>query len=215
MAYRSWRPLLPPDIELCVYNAPGREARITEAAHRRMAPLVQEAVEAVLPLTDLPFTILGHSMGGMLGYEAARALQGHGAKARRVVVSACPAPGAGLPRARLHDAPDEALLDELQRLGGTPKEVLAHPELMALVLPAFRADLEALFTHESAPLPGLLSPLLAIGGRADPRVAEPALQAWRERSGPGGFEATMFEGGHFFLLEHAAAVLGSLFKPGV
>jgi medium-chain acyl-[acyl-carrier-protein] hydrolase len=62
------------------------------------------------------------------------------------MVSGCAAPQSrGTPR-RLHQLPEDELIAELRTYQGTPAEVLAHRELMDLLLPVLRADF-ALVEH--------------------------------------------------------------------
>ncbi len=114
--------------------------------------------------------------------------------------------GAGAPRRErrlpaLRDVPDAGWADALQRLGGTPADVLASRELTELLAPTLRADFAVCETYRYRRRRRLTCPITAFGGRSDATVPAADLNAWAEEtSGP--FTARRFAGGHFFL--HAA-----------
>jgi thioesterase domain-containing protein len=58
---------------------PGRNSRMMEPKQTSMAVLVNDVVAALTPLLgQLPFALLGHSMGAWLVYEVAKVLQARG-----------------------------------------------------------------------------------------------------------------------------------------
>jgi hypothetical protein len=87
---------------------------------------------------------------------------------------------------------------ELRRLGGTPPEVLAHPELMQLVLPLLRADFAVVETYAHREAPPLDCPVTAFGGVDDEDASEAPMDAWRAQT-RGAFALHMLPGGHFYL----------------
>jgi len=208
-AYRSWAAGLPPDVQLALVQLPGREARLAEPPFRRMRDLVDALVPALAPHLDVPFAFFGHSMGAHVAFETARALRAEGREPAHLVVSGNRAPHLPFPRPRVHHLPDERILAEFQRLGGTPPEVLADWQLMAILLPVLRADLELCETYAFEPGPPLTCPITAFGGTHDPDVPPAALDAWRQHT-TGHFVRRLVDGGHFFLQERRDAFLAAL-----
>ncbi|MDQ0505098.1 thioesterase II family protein [Xanthobacter agilis] len=148
---------------------------------------------------DVPVLFQGHSMGALLAYEIARERCAQGGAVAGLVLSGRAAPR--WPAAR--DAPprhlcaDAVLVDELRRLGGTPAEVLAAPDLMDLVLPVVRDDFRLVETYRWEPGPRLRVPAVVLGGRDDPATSPAALAAWGEViTGP--LRVEHWPGGHFF-----------------
>jgi len=154
---------------------------------------------ALVPLLDEPFAFFGHSMGAAIAYETARIIaQTYGRTATGLLASGRRAPQLPSRKPPLHPLPDEQLLEELGRLGGTPPSVLENLELMQFLLPTLRADLQLAETYVAPPPSRLNCPVVAFGGTGDPDVGSSELEAWREISN-GDFRLHMLEGDHFFV----------------
>src|SRR5437879_2521509 len=95
-AYRAWPASLPADIEVCAIQLPGRAERLREPPLDRVDAMVRGIVEAVKPLlSEAPFAIFGHSLGGLLAFEVGRALRREGGPLpAQVFVSSCYPPNA-------------------------------------------------------------------------------------------------------------------------
>jgi medium-chain acyl-[acyl-carrier-protein] hydrolase len=198
--YRSWADLLPADVEVCPVQLPGRGSRFREAPFRRVADLVAALAEGLLPLLDLPFALFGHSMGALVAFELARELRRRGAHAPSLLaLSGHQAPRRPAPEPPFSHLPDAEFLAEVRRrYDGIPPEVLAEEELLRLLLPVLRADIEVLESYAYAPEGPLDCPVSCFGGENDPHVSLADLQAWRdETSGP--LRVRTFAGGHFFV----------------
>ncbi len=195
--FRRWALELPERIELWAMQAPGRESRISESPLDRLASLVERLETAIVTHLDRPAVFYGHSLGGLVAFELARALQrGHRAPAR-LMVSASKAPHLPLRLPVIHQLPTALFLHELRRYNGTPAGVLETEELRELLLPGLRADFALFETHRYVPGEALACPITAFGGRADENVLEPELERWRELTS-GAFRLRMFAGDHFF-----------------
>jgi len=59
---------------------------------------------------------------------------------------------------RVQPLPEPEFIEELKKMGGTPQAVLEHPELMSVLNPILRADLEVCQTYEYEPRPPLDCP---------------------------------------------------------
>lgn len=209
--YRPWGAELPADVELCSVQLPGRETRLREPAFRDLAELVSELSEQILPFLDRPFAFFGHSMGALVAFELARALAAAGSASPVCLFAS----GRRAPRLADAEPPltalsDEEFLAEIQRrYGGIPAEVLEHRELVELLLPGLRADIEALERYSYTPGEPLDCPIFAFGGTHDGRVTAEQLQAWREET-RARFGMRIFPGGHFFTQSARAQVLDAI-----
>jgi len=204
--YRPWAPLLSPDVELCLAQLPGREARFGEPLARSCAEIVDFLAAALAPLGDKPLALFGHSMGAAIAFELALRLeQTPGFNLLALVASGRSAPHLS-DRERLHDLPDGEFLDAVRRLDGTPAGVLENAELMKLMVPVLRADLAIDETHRHELRPSLRCAVVALGGRSDPLAAPSTVEAWREHTA-GPFRAAFCDGGHFFVQQERGFVL--------
>ena len=199
--FRLWPQGLPRDVELLAIQLPGRGNRWKEPAIPDIARIVEALMPALEPCLDRPFAFFGHSMGSMVAYAVIQSLIERGAPLPfHLFVSSRRSPGVANPSdTPLHVLPEDAFVAEMRRrYGGIPDEVLAEPELMALLLPALRADIQALETYvvsRSAPLP---FPVTAYGGADDALNPRAHLEAWRDET-ESDFRVRMFPGGHFYL----------------
>jgi medium-chain acyl-[acyl-carrier-protein] hydrolase len=208
-AYRAWIEALPPEIEGCSIQLPGREDRLDERVYTRMEPLVANLATALLPYLDMPFALFGHSMGAAIAYEIACKLQFMGRNPLHLLTSACRAPNIRRKQSLTYTMSDDAFIDELRRLGGTPAEVLTDPDLMSLMLPLLRGDFELSETYYRPTLSRLDIPLSVFGGVSDQEIDESELRAWQDVT-TGPFSLKMFSGNHFYFQDSSNALASTI-----
>jgi surfactin synthase thioesterase subunit len=205
-AYRGWPAAFGPRVEVVAVQLPGRENRIREPLELDPAAIAA----AIASVADRPFAIFGHSLGGRLGFEVIKELRRSGRpQPQRFYPSASRAPDQTFdgPLDGLSRLDDVALLDRLGGAGGFPAQVLAEPELMALILPVLRFDLAWTDAYRYRPEPPLAMPLTAFAGELDRGVPPEHVEGWQRQSAAGG-AMHVLPGGHFFLHEHLAQVAG-------
>lgn len=208
--YRPWTHELPHDVELCTIQLPGREGRLLESPYTDMEPLARCLADVIEPYLDRPFAFFGHSMGALVSFEVAREIRRrHGISPRHLLVSGHAAPRVMRRRAPVHQLPDDAFVDAIRELNGTPEQVLQNAELMELVLPALRADLAICETYAYTAEPPLACPISAFGGLADAEVRYDDLRAWQVET-LGQFQLRLFEGDHFYLREQQSALIDTI-----
>jgi medium-chain acyl-[acyl-carrier-protein] hydrolase len=174
----------------------------------RVGDAADLAAEALAPYFDMKFAFFGHSLGALIAYELAQRLRHKGgAQPRHLIVSAHRAPQLPFPLDPTWNLPGDDLKRRLEKLAGTPKEVLQHEELLQLMMPLIRADfrLDETYTHPVDYEP-LDCPITAFGGRQDSETSEADLRAWGEVT-RGSFELRMMDGDHFFIHSQADALV--------
>ena len=209
--YRLWPIGLPPSLEVCTIQLPGREQRSREPLKTSIVDLVQELVPALLPYLDLPFAVFGHSMGAVLASEVTRALAeaGHPLP-QHLLVSGRRPPHVSGTESDMHGLPDPAFIAELsRRYRGIPAEILEQPDLMAVFVPILRADLTALETHLPARRAPLSCPISVFGGADDRLTPREHLEAWRSET-TGAFRVSVYAGDHFFLNSERSRLLADI-----
>ena len=204
--FYPWPKELPPNVEVCAIQLPGRASRMDEAPFTQLVPLVGEITRALDSYLDKPFAIFGHSMGALVGFEVARRLRSErNVEPAHLFASACKAPQSP-PGPQTYNLPEPLFIEELRRINGTPQEVFQKKELMQLMIPILRADFEVTETYTyTADLP-FARPISCFGGLQDSDIGRKDLEAWREQT-TGSFKLRMFPGDHFFLLTQAKIVL--------
>ncbi|MBN9741326.1 thioesterase [Amycolatopsis sp. A1MSW2902] len=207
-AFRPWRPLLPPEVELLAVQYPGREDRTGEPALTDLAELAEAAADALAEVLDAPYTVFGHSMGALVGYELLNVVRQNGFPApRRLIVSSQFPPGL-LPDRGVRDFGDEAVLDLVDWLAGGTSGIRADSRLSAFVAGLVRADYEAVETYRPAAAE-ITVPVNAFCGAEDPAVSPDEVAGWAAWC-RAGFDRTVFPGGHFYLREAAAETVAAI-----
>jgi surfactin synthase thioesterase subunit len=195
----SWLRGLPQQIQLCPIQLPGRENRRQEPPYTRIEPLVATLLNVLQPYTDLPFAFYGHSLGSLVAFELARALRARGLPGPfHLIVSARSGPQIAMPGPTISHLPEPQFIAEISaRYKAIPAQVLGDRDLMELIMPALRADMEMVETYRFIAGDPLDCPVSALGGADDLLVSPPDLDSWRHHT-TAAFAMRMFPGDHFF-----------------
>lgn len=84
------------------------------------------------------FFLFGHSMGALLAYETALKIQNKNLKG--VFVSGCASPDVQSSSDFRDDMSKNEFLENIYKLGGTPKEIFENKPLLDMVYPVLRRD---------------------------------------------------------------------------
>ena len=210
--FRLWPKQLPSTVELAAIAFPGREARMSETPISNLSLMIEKLVEAIIPYLDKPFAIFGHSMGSIIAYELAKALEEKGHQPAALFVSGAAGPQVPEKIRTLHLLSDEQFIEQLSaRYNAIPDVFLNDKALMALLLPILRADIKLLETYAYQDTQLLNCPLFALGSVEDPEATREQIETWRKHT-RSTFESEMFPGGHFYLNSHQSLLLASLTK---
>nr|WP_269327470.1 thioesterase domain-containing protein [Kineosporia mesophila] len=211
-SFRAWDTLLPDSVELLVAGYPGREDRFGEPAAGSLDEMGQALAEALVPVLDRPWIAFGHSMGTIVACETLRHLRELGVpEPTWLYLSGRRSLDRGLGGA-VHRQDENGLRGELERLGGTPPEVLDDPVLRAAVLNSVREDYRLVETYRPTPVPPLDCPIRVLGGTDDPELQGPdddgAFGWTRFTTGP--VSTRMFPGDHFYLVPRRRDVVNDV-----
>jgi len=144
---------------------------------------------------DRPVALFGHSLGAVVAAEFARELEAEGHPPVQLFVSSRPRLHLRRP---IHALPEAEFINAMnQRYQGVPDEILEHPDILALLLPALRADVEALEKYK--PQGALIrTATYVFGASLDRAVSRADLESWREEV-EGPCRIRVFPGDHFYL----------------
>ncbi|NJO91055.1 MAG: thioesterase [Chloroflexia bacterium] len=102
---------------------------------------------------------------------------------------------------KLHKLPNEEFINKISQLGGTPKAAMEDKELLKLIIPILKSDLELCETYKFANDDKLMCPIVGFTGHVDLIVNIENFKAWEERTSA-GFRHFMFNGGHFYFQDN-------------
>ncbi|MGW4894542.1 thioesterase II family protein [Kitasatospora sp. NPDC004240] len=208
--YHPLSAALAPYADVLVAQYPGRQDRFTDPLIPSIDGLADHLFRELRPFADRPLTFFGHSMGAVLAFEVARRFERAGtAGPVRLFLSGRRAPALHRDEPLAHLLPDDELFATLTELGGTDAQLIADPELRALILPSLRSDYTAIETYRAEPGAVVSAPITGLSGDADPRVSPAEVAQWARHT-TAGCELEVFPGGHFYLVEQAPAVAALL-----
>ncbi len=196
-SFRSWQTYFAGyGIHIAPLELPGHGTRRSESLHASHLPLIEDMSEALLGLLPDRYAIYGHSLGALLGFELASALQTQGRPPQALFVSGRRPPQLPTPTPWRHQLSDAELVEQLLALGGNGTTLLAHPELQALFLPVIRADFAITECYQYKTRPALQCPLHSFVGERDPEVSSAQMALWQMHTAA-NFTQQVIAGAHF------------------
>ncbi len=198
-AFRGWGSGIE-DCEVHTVCYPGRADRIAETPPQDLRALAEEIADEVRSRADgRPTAFFGHSMGAMVAFETALALQGSGDGPSHFFASGARGPHLMTPSADPRRTWDDASVRAaLLTLGGTDAGILENPLFAELVMPYVKADFRMLAAYSCREEALLDCPVTVLVGADDPQVGADQAARWRETS-RAGFSLHTLPGGHFYL----------------
>jgi len=204
--FSAWPQELPPEIEVCAIQAPGRHERLHEPALTSVAQMVESLVPALLPYLDKPFAAFGHCLGAIVMFEALRVLaKDHDKRPIMAFASAAPAPHRYIVPA-LSALTQDQFSDVLRSIGFADESLLADADAQAHMMPAVRADFDAAARYAFTKGAPLDVPMMAFAGLEDGFAPIDLVGEW-DRETTGRFSKVAFPGGHYFIVPERGQVL--------
>jgi surfactin synthase thioesterase subunit len=205
--FRSWADQLPKYVEVVAVRLPGRDMRIKETPFSEWPVLLNATEKALAPYLDKPFIFFGHSLGARIAYELTRRLQNQSKPLpRQLLIAGCRCPHIPGPIRDMHDLPKQEFYKCLQRMSGTPPEVLANQQLMALLEPTIRADMKLAEIWGGIVQEPLKVPIAAFSGVEDDFDPAYKMVEWELYTSM-KFSFHTLPGKHFFINSSKALLL--------
>lgn len=200
----------PADTEVMAFQLPGRENRREEAAYTNMKQLVEDMVTAIRPYLDKPFVVIGHSFGGVIGYEMINYLIAQGAPApRQLVVTGTIAPQLTTGWKRT-----EAIAKTAERSYSEEKIInilnyIDDVDFLRSILPVMRNDMPMIMSYVYEPKSAVSYPITAFAAQQDEVVTVDQVKAWQQQT-QGEFQFEVVDGDHWFLSRNQELILRRL-----
>ncbi|MCU4749726.1 MULTISPECIES: thioesterase II family protein [unclassified Streptomyces] len=203
-SFLAWQSALGEEARIAAVCPPGRGHRAAEP-HPTLEEFADGAATAIRAAerrtggaAGRPVQLFGHSLGGLVAFETARRLRDL-PTLRHLCVSGISAPArAPSPRVReLAALEGREFAERLNFFEGLPSEVMAHDELMDLLLPAVIADFRMAAGYRYRPAAPLEVPVSVIAGRQDAYLHPDRIREWKDecRTPPA---VHWVDGGHFY-----------------
>ncbi|MBA4537129.1 thioesterase [Bacillus aquiflavi] len=208
--FSRWKTYLHPAIEIIPLELAGRGRRINEPLISNFEEMVNDIFKTIKnDLSDLPYIILGHSMGGLLAYELAyRILQSNSKMPILIILSGIEPPKLRK-RKVISTLPDEEFVKEVLSIGGTPKNIFANKEASDIFISILRADFKLVESYVAQDYKPLDVDLMIFNGERDYSTTFPRVKEWKKYTNK-SCQMINFEGGHFFIHDHKKEVINAI-----
>ncbi len=206
-SFHSWQRVSPDEVEILPLQLPGRERRFDEvpltSIHAAVADL---AGQLPVDLHQRRVALFGHSLGAVLAFELAIAIEQTGTVVTRLFASGSPSPYDGRD-ATASAADDSEFVERVKNFAGYDHPALANPELRELILPVLRADVGMHEAYRADPTRLIDAPITVLRGRDDDLVPAEAVAGWAGATSSGTVTHVDMDGGHMYLTDHSAQIV--------
>lgn len=207
--FRDLARQLPRDWQVMAIDPPGH-GRSRGELLTDFKTLIKLYLEHLKPVLRGRFYILGHSLGGLIGYSLALCLQAEGVKPGAVFISAV------LPPHRVRDtlsakstkADREYIKEELGKLGGKYSLLAENSGFLFAYMPLLNADYKLMESFRDGRRGQLACPVHILYSREDEIVQHSAMREWEGYGKTVDFH--VIPGGHNYVLTGPQAVAQKL-----
>jgi medium-chain acyl-[acyl-carrier-protein] hydrolase len=208
--FRTWSEHFSNEISIIALQLPGREDRFNEEKITEFSSIIPILLKEIKPHLTLPYVIVGHSLGALIGFELIRNLQIQRYPLPKILVVAAKEPP------HLHHIPsrsniidDKWLVERLKSYNAVPSYLFQFEEFSKIFLPYIRNDFLLLSSYLYSASPKLRVPVLALYGTEDKTVSLNKINSWGDLT-EDTFQLKRFKGGYFFIKEEEKKVLEHL-----
>jgi surfactin synthase thioesterase subunit len=212
-SYRVYEELSPPALQLMPLEYPGRGSRIKEPCMNDIHSLVDDLynqVKHTIPQT--PYAIYGHSLGGVAAFLLTRKIISNGhSQPIHLFISGTSGPSAwGRGDRNFHSLDRSEFYKKVRSLEGMPETFFENEELLDFYEPILRSDFRVCETYSYQEEDPLHIPFTVMTGTGEDLLPDDICLWQKESRLPVDF--IQLPGGHFFIFEHAASVIGIISK---
>jgi surfactin synthase thioesterase subunit len=197
-------------IDWITLELPGRGSRFKESLLDKIDHMVDDLLSQIMPhIHEGNYIIYGHSMGTLLGYELAKKItEKKLQKPMALFFTGRGAPGFTRFNNKKSLLPSPLFWEEVNKIGGLPKEILECKELLELYYPIMKSDFKAIEDYNYLPMEVPFNfPIHILMGKEEIGIGNEktplsGMKDWQnETSDNCTFE--LLDGDHFFVFKHA------------
>lgn len=203
--YAKWNEHLS-SIEVLPVQLPGRENRIKDEPYINSEELTEKIVNEIEPyLQTGNFSIFGHSMGGILGFEVAKKLE-----KRNIFPDICFISGTSIEGyteikyadKKTNDMNDDEFIQMVSQFGAIDENnlIFKYSEIREIYLKILRADFNVIESYEPTENK-VICPIVAMCGNNDPSENIKRMCEW-EKYTESEVSFIEYNGNHFYLDEN-------------
>jgi acyl transferase domain-containing protein/surfactin synthase thioesterase subunit/acyl carrier protein len=200
--FRGWEDLMGDTFEVVAIELPGRGENSQEEMPLSSEDLIAQIKDELRPYLDKPYLFFGHSMGGLLAFETAKALRHEGLQQPELMVlSSVPALNTYV-KQDIEFKNISAEIPTLQTMDASIRKS---------VLTLLKNDLRMINSYRYVAGKPLNLDLLAIRGSEDPRITDQQVKQWKEET-TGSFKVITRPGGHRYITEDSYFLTSLIFS---
>jgi len=208
--FAGWPKELPPHIEVCAIQLPGRQERLSEAPLDSVPDLVAALVPPLLTWLDRPYAMFGHCLGAILMFEVLQRLAARGAPLPvHIFPAGAPSPPRYIVPEHVGAQAREEPLGLLRSMGYAGADLLADEDARRHFGPAVAADFKAGVGYRYSPAEPLAVPLTTLAGAEDTFAPPEAVRRWEQLSRAPSSHLVL-PGGHYFVTTERSRLLSIL-----
>jgi len=199
-SFNNYYPLIS---KVILLEYPGRGLRIKEDLKENINELISDLLTQFKKEINSyeNYIIYGHSMGALVGYLICTELEKSGLKLPVKLIVSGAKPPKYCREKILSNLLDKVFWEEVSKLGGIPKELNNHPELIEYFTPILKADFKCIENYKyNENLIKLTIPIDVFYG-SDEGITQEEAEAWQEET-TGNITVTKLKGNHFFIFDH-------------
>lgn len=207
-SYREFQKNAPYFIRVISLEHPGRGSRINQPLLSDINMLVDDLFNQVVTHLDTDYAIYGHSMGGLTGFLLTHKLIRHGLRPplHLFITGTCGPSATCRQEKNRHDLSQDDFVQAIKNIGRLSSQVLDDACALAYFEPILRGDFKACERYVNIQQVPLDVPITVITG-IDDDIAQEDILLWQLETTHTVDFRTM-PGGHFFIFDHVAEIIG-------
>lgn len=200
MMYQSWK-INKDNIEFITIDYAGHGFRFKEALDESFSSMLDDVYLQIVPLIDEDeYILLGHSMGGLVGWYIAQRVIAEGHRKPKALIVSATLPPDQYPIENLKELQDADKLEKyIEKYNRIPEKRRKNRIYIENIFPSIRNDFEIISKYKDYSVDTLDIPIYCFYANADTLVNCSRINEWCARSRSVSFYK--IEGDHFYIEE--------------